>query len=306
MQVKAVVDEAVEQISRVLLGKDTSVRLSLACLIAGGHLLLEDLPGMGKTTLSHALASVMGLKYSRVQFTSDLLPADILGVSVFDRESGAFQFREGPVFTQLLLADEINRATPRTQSALLEAMAEGQVSIDGVTRPLPEPFFVIATQNPVNQSGTYPLPESQLDRFLMRLSLGYPDPGAERLLLTGARAELESIGTCLPVEQLLALRKAVSAVSASDSLVDYVQRLVAYTREAPEFALGLSPRGSIALLNAARAWACMAGRSHVVPEDIQVVMQGVVAHRVMPSPAFGGDGDALVQLMRKQVDVVAG
>ena len=306
MQVKAIIDGAVEQISRVLLGKENTVRLSLACLMTGGHLLLEDLPGMGKTTLSHALASVMGLSYSRVQFTSDLLPADILGVSVFDRESGAFQFREGPVFTQLLLADEINRATPRTQSALLEAMAEGQVSIDGVTRPLPPPFFVIATQNPVNQSGTYPLPESQLDRFLMRLSLGYPDSKAERLLLKGARAELATIDCCLTPEKLMTLRGFVRDVAASDSLLDYVQRLVAYTREAPEFALGLSPRGSIALLDSARAWACMDDRSHVVPEDVQAVLQGVVAHRVVPSPAFGGDGDALVRMVRNHVDVVAG
>ncbi len=306
MQVKAVVDAAVTQVSRVLLGKEPSVRLSLACLMAGGHLLLEDLPGMGKTTLSHALASVLGLSYTRAQFTSDLLPADILGVSVFDRETGAFQFREGPVFTQLLLADEINRATPRTQSALLEAMAEGQVSVDGVTRRLPEPFFVIATQNPVNQSGTYPLPESQMDRFLMRLSLGYPDPRAERNLLTGGQADLASIEPVVDPGALLKLRASVVAVSASESLLDYVQRLVAYTREAPEFALGLSPRGALALLNSARAWACMAGRGHVVPEDVQAVLSGVVAHRVLPSPAFGGDGDALVQLLRQHVDVIAG
>jgi MoxR-like ATPase len=306
MQVKTVVDRAVEQVGRVLLGKEPSIRLSLACLIAGGHLLLEDLPGMGKTTLSHALAQVLGLRYSRVQFTSDLLPADILGVSVFDRDSGAFQFREGPVFTQVLLADEINRATPRTQSALLEAMAECQVSVDGVTRPLPAPFFVIATQNPVNQSGTYPLPESQLDRFLMRLSLGYPDPQAERNLLTGGKAAIESIEQVVSTEQLVLLRDEVTSVAASESLLDYVQRLVAYTREAPEFALGLSPRGALALLDSARAWACMEGRNHVVPEDVQSVMPGVVAHRVLPSPAFGGDGDALVQLMGQHVDVIAG
>lgn len=306
MDARARIDAAVTQVGRVLLGKEPSIRLSLACLIAGGHLLLEDLPGMGKTTLSHALASVLGLRYSRVQFTSDLLPADILGVSVFDRESGGFQFREGPVFTQVLLADEINRATPRTQSALLEAMAEGQVSIDGVTRELPEPFFVIATQNPATQSGTYPLPESQLDRFLMRLSLGYPDPLAERHLLSGGQADLSSITQVVDSEGLVALRAAVAAVAAADSLLDYVQRLVAYTREAPEFGLGLSPRGALALLNSSRAWACMAGRSYVVPEDVQAVLSGVVAHRVLPSPAFGGDGEALVQLMRQNVDVISG
>lgn len=305
MQSKDVLDRAVEQVGRVLLGKAPAIRLSLSCLIAGGHLLLEDLPGMGKTTLSHALAKVLGLRYSRVQFTSDLLPADILGASVFDRDSGSFQFREGPVFTQVLLADEINRATPRTQSALLEAMAECQVSIDGVTRPLPAPFFVIATQNPVHQSGTYPLPESQLDRFLMRLSLGYPDPEAERNLLKGGGAAIEAVEQIVSAETLATLRQAVTAVAASDSLLDYVQRLVAYTREAPEFGLGLSPRGAIALLDSARAWACMDGRSYVVPEDVQAVMPGVVAHRVVPSPAFGGDGYGLTQVLRQNVDVIA-
>ena len=301
------IDRAVAGIGAVLLGKEYEARQALCCLLSSGHLLLEDLPGMGKTTLAHALAGVLGLSYARVQFTSDLLPSDILGVSIFNRAEEAFEFQPGPVFNQLLLADEINRATPRTQSALLEAMAEGQVSIDGMTRPLPQPFFVIATQNPIHQSGTYALPESQLDRFLMRLSLGYPNHEAERkLLLRGNQAARPTLDACISGEQLAAIRQAASAVELSESLLAYVQRLTAFTREAPEFAVGLSPRGGLALVAAARTWALMLGRDYVVPDDVQAVLGPVVAHRLVPSADYAGDGDALVALLRRQVDVIPG
>ncbi len=300
------IDASVDAIGTVLLGKGPVIRKALCCLLAGGHLLLEDMPGVGKTTLAHALARVLGLSYGRVQFTADLLPADILGMSVFDREGGRFQFHPGPIFHQVLLADEINRATPRTQSALLEAMAEGQVSIDGETRVLAQPFFVIATQNPVTQAGTYPLPESQLDRFLMRLSLGYPHPSAERqLLLAGGVAAAAQLATTLTAEQLQVIRQEAAAATVSDSLLNYVQRLIAFTRERPEFALGLSPRGALALMAAARTWAVMESRSYVIPEDVQQVLAPVVAHRVLPSSDYAGDGLALVGLLERSVDVVA-
>ena len=299
------IDQAVASIGEVLLGKEHEVRLSLCCLLSGGHLLLEDLPGMGKTTLAHTLANVLGLSYGRVQFTSDLLPSDILGVSVFSRETSTFEFHPGPVFNQVLLADEINRATPRTQSALLEAMAEAQVSIDGETRALPAPFFVIATQNPVHQSGTYPLPESQLDRFLMRLTLGYPSPAAERaLLLAGENSLGRTIAARISPEQFLTIREQAKRANVSDSLLAYLQRLIAFTRESAEFAMGLSPRGALALVSAARTWAVMAGRDYVVPEDIQAVLKPVVAHRLVPSADYAGDGDALVALVARSVDVI--
>ena len=260
---------------------------------------------MGKTTLAHTLANVLGLSYGRVQFTSDLLPSDILGVSVFSRETSTFEFHPGPVFNQVLLADEINRATPRTQSALLEAMAEAQVSIDGETRALPAPFFVIATQNPVHQSGTYPLPESQLDRFLMRLTLGYPSPAAERaLLLAGENSLGRTIAARISPEQFLTIREQAKRANVSDSLLAYLQRLIAFTRESAEFAMGLSPRGALALVSAARTWAVMAGRDYVVPEDIQAVLKPVVAHRLVPSADYAGDGDALVALVARSVDVI--
>lgn len=309
MQVKGVIDSAVAEVGKVLLGKEPQIRLALCCLFARGHLLLEDLPGMGKTTLSHALADVLGLSWKRVQFTSDLLPADILGVSVYDRNDATFSFHPGPIFTQLLLADEINRTTPRTQSALLEAMAEGQVTIEGQTRPLPEPFFVIATQNPVHQSGTYPLPESQLDRFLMRLALGYPHPQAERAMLQsksshqGQRDRLQQV---VSAEELAAIRAAVTAVHASDNLLDYLQRLMAYTRQSPEFEVGLSPRGGLALLDSARTWAVMHDRAHLVPEDLQSVLPAVAGHRLVPSGDYAGDGAALVELLLRNVDVIRG
>jgi len=302
-----IIDAAVAEVGKVLLGKERQIRLALCCLFARGHLLIEDLPGMGKTTLSHALADVLGLSWKRVQFTSDLLPADILGVSVYDRDDASFSFHPGPIFTQLLLADEINRTTPRTQSALLEAMAEGQVTVEGETRPLPDPFFVIATQNPVNQSGTYPLPESQLDRFLMRLELGYPHPRAEREMFErgqSAVAHRTRLAQCIETSQLDAIRGAVAEVHASDNLLDYLQRLVAYTRQSPEFAVGLSPRGALALLDCARTWAVMENRSHIVPEDLQMVLSSVAAHRLVPSGDYAGDSAALVALMQRNVDVV--
>jgi MoxR-like ATPase len=307
MQLQALIEGAVKEVGCILLGKEPQIRLALCCLFARGHLLIEDLPGMGKTTLSHALASVLGLTWKRVQFTSDLLPADILGVSVFDTNDASFNFRPGPIFTQLLLADEINRSTPRTQSALLEAMAEGQVTVEGETRPLPQPFFVIATQNPVHQAGTYPLPESQLDRFLMRLELGYPHPRAEREMFErrhSAALEIKNPGQCINMEQLEMIRVAVSKVHASEHLLDYLQRLVAYTRQSPEFEVGLSPRGALALLDSAKTWAAMHNRGYVVPEDVQLVLPAVAAHRLLPSGDYAGDGNALVELLQRNVDVV--
>lgn len=301
----ALIDRTIANIGDVLLGKELEIRQALCCMLAGGHLLLEDLPGMGKTTLAHALATTLGMSFGRVQFTSDLLPSDILGVSIFNSESAQFVFQPGPIFNQVLLADEINRATPRTQSALLEAMAESQVSIDGETRPLPSPFFVIATQNPIYQSGTYALPESQLDRFLMCLSLGYPNAQAERqLLLRGEQRGNVSLPASMSADELTAIRAAVAEVTLSDSLLAYIQRLTAFTRNAPEFAMGLSPRGALALVAAARTWAMMAGRHYVVPDDVQAVIEPVVAHRLVPSADYAGDGAALVAMMQRSVDVI--
>ncbi len=261
---------------------------------------------MGKTTLSHALATVLGLSYQRVQFTSDLLPADILGLSIYHREDNTFRFHPGPIFTQVLLADEINRSTPRTQSALLEAMAEGQVTLEGETRPLPAPFFVIATQNPLEQSGTYPLPESQLDRFLMRIELGYPSADAEREMLknTGIATTMPTLSQRISEAQLAEIRRAVDEVHASESLLDYVQRLAARSREGGEFAVGLSPRGVLALLRSAKTWALMDSRDHVLPDDVQAVLPAVTAHRLQPGGGFAGGGAALVTLLQREVDVV--
>jgi MoxR-like ATPase len=306
MHLQGVIDTAVAEVGRVLLGKEQQIRLALCCMFARGHLLIEDLPGMGKTTLSHALADVLGLAYKRVQFTSDLLPADILGVSVFDRNQASFSFHPGPIFTQLLLADEINRTTPRTQSALLEAMGEGQVTVEGETRPLPQPFFVVATQNPIHQSGTYPLPESQLDRFLMRLELGYPDPAAEREMFSrgtdhGSEGQVKQR---ISADQLQLIRRAVEDVHASENLLDYLQRLVAYTRQSPEFAVGLSPRGALALLDCAKTWAVMNNRGHLVPEDLQLVLPAVASHRLVPSSDYTGDSGALIAQMQSHVDVI--
>lgn len=300
-------DRIIAQVGTVLLGKEQAVKLALACLLSRGHLLIEDLPGMGKTTLAQALANVLGLSYRRVQFTSDMLPADILGFSVFDRETNHFNFHPGPVFTQVLLADEINRTTPKTQSALLEAMEERQVTLEGETRPLPEPFFVIATQNPSSQSGTFPLPESQLDRFLMRIELGYPDSRAERSLLMGVnpRERLAQLQPCADYEEFAALQAQVDKIKASDSLLDYLQRLVNYTRTAQEFSCGLSPRGALALLRSAKAWALIEGRQYLIPEDLQAVASAVIGHRVRDAGDFGDSGGmALVERLLNSVDVM--
>ncbi len=295
-----------ESASSVILGKGYAIRLALACLLARGHLLIEDVPGVGKTTLSQVLARVLGLDFQRVQFTSDLLPADILGVSVYDRDSGQFEFRPGPVFAQVLLADEINRATPKTQSALLEAMEERQVTQDGETRPLPSPFFVIATQNPLRQVGTFALPESQLDRFAMRIALGYPDARAERALLTGRdrRDLLGDLEPALDATSLGALQTEVPAVRVSEALLDYLQALVAHTRSAPEYETGLSPRAGLAVLRAAQAWALLEDRAHVLPEDVQAVLPAVVNHRLRP---VSGDGEhspaGLVDALLREVPI---
>ena len=266
----------------IILGKDAQIRMALACILARGHLLIEDVPGVGKTTLSHVLASLLGLKYQRIQFTSDLLPADIVGVSIFDRESSTFRFHSGPIFSQVILADEINRASPKAQSALLEAMEEQQVTVDGQTMSLPEPFFVIATQNPSHQVGTFPLPESQLDRFLMRIRLGYPDQAAERALLKGGdrRAMVASITPLMSVAELEAIQREVVNVHVSDALIDYVQALINHTRDSAHFEMGLSPRAGLALLRAAQAWALLSGRKLVLPEDVQTIAPAVVGHRL--------------------------
>ena len=281
-------DRAQQQINALVLGKPQEVRLALVALLAGGHALIEDLPGLGKTTLAHALAATVGLDFQRIQFTSDLLPADVVGVSVYDNASRGFTFHPGPVFSNILLADEINRAPPRTQSALLEAMAEHQVTVDGSTRVLPQPFFVIATQNPVDLSGTYPLPDSQLDRFLLRLSMGYPDANAERALLTGEdrRALIQQARPLLSESEISGLQQAVLAIHASEALVAYVQALLARSRQHPGVRIGLSPRAGLALLRAARAHALLLGRAHVLPEDVQALFAPLAAHRLV------GEGDA--------------
>jgi MoxR-like ATPase len=275
---------AVAGLGEIILGKEAQLRLCLACLLARGHLLIEDIPGVGKTTLAHALARTLGLSYQRIQFTSDLLPADIIGVSVFEPETSQFRFHRGPVFAQLVLADEVNRATPKAQSALLEAMEEHQVTADGQTYPLSEPFFVIATQNPLYQVGTFPLPESQLDRFLMRVELGYPAAALERQLLLGRdrRDLLTTLEPALTPQQLLRLQGEVPRVHASEALLDYVQAIARYTRQSADFEAGLSPRAVIALLRAAQSWALMQGHPGVLPEDVQAVLAAVVGHRLAP------------------------
>ncbi|MCS4280507.1 MoxR-like ATPase [Stenotrophomonas rhizophila] len=295
---------AQDQVNGLVLGKAQEVRLAFVALLSGGHLLIEDLPGLGKTTLAHALASSLGLGFQRVQFTSDLLPADVLGVSVYDAGSRQFQFHPGPVFTHVLLADEINRAPPRTQSALLEAMAEQQVTLDGVTHPLPDPFFVIATQNPVDLSGTFPLPDSQLDRFLLRLALGYPNPESERELLRGTdRRHLIAQATArLSEVEVRTLRQAVGQVHASEALITYVQALLARSRQHAGVRVGLSPRAGLALLRAAKAHALLLGRAHVVPEDVQTLFVAVAGHRLVPE-AEASNGPALARAILQTVQV---
>jgi MoxR-like ATPase len=296
--------EAVAQVNRLVLGKPREVRLSFTTLLAGGHLLIEDLPGLGKTTLARAMAASLGLDFQRMQFTSDLLPSDIIGVSIFDQTAREFRFHAGPVFTQLLLADEINRAPPRTQSALLEAMAEHQVTVDGVTHSLPQPFFVVATQNPVDLAGTFPLPDSQMDRFLLRLKLGYPDAGAEREMLAGEdRRDL--IAQSLPRltgDEVLSLRNAVERVHASEALVAYVQALLQESRRHPGVQVGLSPRAGLGLLRGARAHALLDGRDHVQPEDVQALFAQVAAHRLVPESESEGR-DALADRILRTVAV---
>ena len=292
------------QVGGIIVGKDLQIRQALTCLLAGGHLLVEDVPGVGKTTLSHALAISLGLQFNRIQFTSDLLPADVAGISIYEREKNGFMFHPGPIFTQVLLADEINRATPKTQSGLLEAMEERQISADGVTRPLPEPFFVIATQNPTHQIGTFPLPESQLDRFLMCLSLGYPDAAAERALLMGEdrRSLLKALPAVMTGAELAEAQRALRQIHTSASLVDYVHALVQASRQNGSFAEGLSPRAGLALMQAARAWAALEGRDHVIPEDVQAVLVPVCAHRLRPVKSSQGvalaSRDLVLQLQK--------
>ncbi len=294
-------DAIVARVGEIVLGKEHEVRLALACLLARGHLLIEDLPGVGKTTLAHVLARVLGLKFTRVQFTSDLLPADILGVSVFQPDTHEFVFHPGPVFTQVLLADEINRATPKTQSALLEAMEERQVSADGVTHKLPEPFFVIATQNPRHLIGTFPLPESQLDRFLMRIAMGYPDRAAERSLLKGRdrREVLSELAPVISADKLMHLQREVHAVHVADALLDYLQNLIDGSRRSADIAEGLSPRAGLAWLAAARAWALLEGRALVLPEDVQAVAAAVIHHRLQPAR-----GEARIRLVERLLESV--
>jgi MoxR-like ATPase len=297
---------AARQVGDIIVGKDLQIRQSLACLLAGGHLLVEDVPGVGKTTLAHALAISLGLRFNRIQFTSDLLPADVNGISIYDREQNGFVFHPGPIFTQVLLADEINRATPKTQSGLLEAMEERQVSADGVTRELPTPFFVIATQNPTHQIGTFPLPESQLDRFLMCLSLGYPDAAAERALLLGEdrRALLKTLPPAMTSTELVTAQQSLRTLHVAPSLADYVQRLAAASRQNGMFAEGLSPRAAIALVQAARAWAALEGRDHVLPEDVQAVLVPVCAHRLRPVKSAHGVALASRDLVRQLLESV--
>ena len=297
------IQSLLSQLNTVITGKSLQVQDCVTCLLAGGHLLIEDVPGVGKTTLAHALARTFGLSFTRVQFTADLMPSDLTGVSIYERGKESFVFHPGPVFTQVLLADEINRASPKTQSALLEAMEEKQVSVEGATRPLPQPFFVIATQNPHDQLGTYALPESQLDRFLMRISLGYPERAAERELLAGhgRRDMLETLPALLNAQELAALQQAVGRVHVAEPLLDYVQDLIAATRNGRWFLQGLSPRAGIALMRAARAQALIAGRDYVAPDDVQAILPQCVAHRMVP---VSDAGRGAVEQVRAMIDAV--
>ena len=294
-------DRAAAAINQIILGKDQQIRLALACLISRGHLLIEDLPGVGKTTLAHVIAKTMGLDFQRIQFTSDLLPSDVLGVSVYDRNTATFEFHPGPVFSNLVLADEVNRATPKTQSALLEAMEEHQVTVEGETRPLPQPFFVIATQNPTHQIGTFPLPESQLDRFLMRLHLGFPGHDAERELLLGEdrRHMIEHLDPLFSPAKLRQVQEYASNMHVSDALIEYIQAILAFSRNSPLFDTGLSPRGGLALLNAAKSWAMICRHDFVVPEHVKAVLPVVVNHRIVPS------GDETAARQQTAAEIIA-
>src|SRR3990170_422509 len=293
------IERVIEAAGRVILGKEQQVRLALACVLARGHLLIEDVPGVGKTMLAHVLAKSLGLQFQRIQFTSDMLPADIIGVSVYARETGTFNFHPGPIFAQVILADEVNRATPKTQSALLEAMEEHQVTAEGETRKLPEPFFVIATQNPSEQVGTFPLPESQLDRFMMRIELGYPDREAERQLLSGTdrRDLLATLDPSMTPAELVELQAGVEKIHVAPALLDYVQAIVEHTRRSPDYVAGLSPRAALALVRCSRAWALLEGRDKVIPEDVQAILPGVAAHRLRPAHDSARRVDVGAQLL---------
>ncbi|MBK9440415.1 MAG: AAA family ATPase [Comamonadaceae bacterium] len=303
MDIQAKLTSLLDQLNTVIVGKPDQTQDCVACLLAGGHLLIEDVPGVGKTTLAHALARTFGLHFSRVQFTADLMPSDLLGVSIYERSQEKFIFHAGPLFAQVLLADEINRASPKTQSALLEAMEEKQVTVEGQTRPLPTPFFVIATQNPMDQAGTYALPESQLDRFLMCISLGYPSRDAERQLLCGVdRRELvDKLPSLLTPAELLLLQQQVQAVHAGAPLLDYVQDLMAATRGGQWFVQGLSPRAGIAVLRAAKARALLAGRNYVAPDDVRAILPQTIAHRLIPT---GDAGRGAQEQVRAMLDAV--
>jgi len=301
---KQVLDRIVQEAGKVILGKERTIRLAITCLIANGHLLIEDLPGVGKTTLAHVLAKLLGLNYQRIQFTSDLLPADILGASIYSREDETFHFHQGPLFSQLVLADEINRATPKSQSALLEAMEERQITTEGETRVLPSPFFVVATQNPSHQIGTFPLPESQLDRFLMRIQLGYPSPQAERQLLGGEdrREMVQELNALISTDQLHSLQMQASQIHVSEALLDYVQALLEASRTNSKFDHGLSPRAGLAIIKSSRAWAFLAGRDSVLPEDVQAILPAVVDHRLQTDrdPEYG---KSLAELLIRSVPI---
>jgi MoxR-like ATPase len=302
---RSVLNPVISRISEIILGRDEPIRLALTCLLSRGHLLIEDVPGVGKTTLAQTLARTLGLDFVRIQFTSDLLPADVIGVSIYDAPKGNFRFHPGPVFSQLVLADEINRATPKAQSALLEAMEEKQVSADGKTYPLPQPFFVVATQNPRHQVGTFPLPESQLDRFLMRIEIGYPDARSERTLLQGTdrRSLLRSLEPVIGPDELTALQHRCSQVHCSDALIDYVQALLDASRNSPALRYGLSPRAGIALTQAARAWAYLEGRTMVLPEDIQSVAHAVLSHRLQGEEAQHAPPEQLTRQLLQSVPI---
>jgi MoxR-like ATPase len=306
MNTQKLLKSLLDQLNSVISGKPDQIHDSVTCLLAGGHLLIDDVPGVGKTTLAHALARTFGLQFSRVQFTSDLMPTDLTGVSIYDRGKESFIFHPGPVFAQVLLADEINRASPKTQSALLEAMEERQVTAEGCTHPLPQPFFVIATQNPLDQIGTYALPESQLDRFLMRISLGYPDRAAERALLTGQdrRQQIEQLQPLLNTQQLAELQQQVLQVHAAAPLLDYLQDLIAATRSGQWFVQGISPRAAIALLRVAKAQALLAERDYVAPDDIQAVLPQVIAHRLVPVHNAGRGANEQVRAMLQAVPLL--